>query len=170
MEIGTNVTGKMVTALRNLGFDYVFDTNSAADVTIMEEATELLNRIKNNGVLPMITSCSPGWINYCEYFYGDQVDHLSTCKSPHEMMGAILKTYYAEKMGWDPKDIFMVSANHNAVTDSFKKLHNLHILIATIKQVAAKDQQVFGISVFKSGSIQCFLELCKMSVYIGHYE
>ena len=109
MKIGTPVTGKMVAALRRLGFQKVFDTNFAADLTIMEEATELLNRIKNGGVLPMITSCSPGWVNYAEYYYGDQVDHLSTCKSPHEMFGAILKTYYAKKIGVDPKDMFVVS-------------------------------------------------------------
>lgn len=109
MKIGTPVTGKMVAALRRLGFKKVFDTNFAADLTIMEEATELLNRIKNKGVLPMITSCSPGWVNYAEYYYGDQVDHLSSCKSPHEMFGAILKSYYAEKVGVDPKDMFVVS-------------------------------------------------------------
>ncbi|MCR5800434.1 MAG: [FeFe] hydrogenase, group A [Lachnospiraceae bacterium] len=109
MKIGTPVTGKMVAALRRLGFKKVFDTNYAADLTIMEEATELLGRIKNGGVLPMITSCSPGWVNYAEYYYGDQLDHLSTCKSPHEMMGAILKSYYAEKIGVDPKDMFVVS-------------------------------------------------------------
>ena len=109
MKIGTPVTGKMVAALRRLGFAKVYDTNFAADLTIMEEATELLNRIKNKGCLPMITSCSPGWVNYAEYYYGDCVDHLSTCKSPHEMEGAILKTYYAEKNNIDPKDIFVVS-------------------------------------------------------------
>jgi len=109
MPVGTPVTGKMVAALRRLGFKKVFDTDFAADLTIMEEGTELLNRIKNKGVLPMITSCSPGWINYAEYYYGDLLEHLSSCKSPHEMMGAILKTYYAEKNGIDPKDIFVVS-------------------------------------------------------------
>jgi len=109
MKIGTPVTGKMVAALRRLGFKKVFDTDFAADLTIMEEGTELLNRIKNKGVLPMITSCSPGWVNYAEYYYGDLLGHLSTCKSPHEMMGAVLKTYYAEKNGLDPKDIFVVS-------------------------------------------------------------
>ncbi len=109
MPIGTPVTGKMAAALRRLGFKKVFDTDFAADLTIMEEANELLARVNNGGVLPMITSCSPGWINYCEYFYGDQVDHLSTCKSPHEMMGAILKHYYAAKIGVDPKDMFVVS-------------------------------------------------------------
>ena len=109
MKIGTPVTGKMVAALRRLGFAKVYDTNFAADLTIMEEATELLGRIKNDGVLPMITSCSPGWVNYAEYYYGDCTDHLSSCKSPHEMEGAIIKSYYAEKTGIDPKDIFVVS-------------------------------------------------------------
>ena len=109
MKIGTPVTGKMAAALRRLGFKKVFDTNFAADLTIMEEATELLNRIKNGGVLPMITSCSPGWVNYAEYYYGDQLAHLSTCKSPHEMFGAILKTYYARKIGVKPEDMFVLS-------------------------------------------------------------
>ncbi len=109
MKIGTPVTGKMVAALRRLGFKKVFDTNFAADLTIMEEATELLGRIKNGGKLPMITSCSPGWVNYCEYFYNDLLGNLSTCKSPHEMFGAILKTYYAEKIGVKPEDMYVVS-------------------------------------------------------------
>ena len=109
MKIGTPVTGKMVAALRRLGFAKVYDTNFAADLTIMEEATELLGRVKNGGKLPMITSCSPGWVNYAEYYYGDLLGHLSSCKSPHEMMGAIIKSYYAEKNGLDPKDIFVVS-------------------------------------------------------------
>ena len=109
MPIGTPVTGKMVAALKRLGFEKVYDTNFGADLTIMEEAYELLNRIKNGGTLPMITSCSPGWVNYAEYYYGDCLDHLSSCKSPHEMEGAILKSYYAEKNGLDPKDIFVVS-------------------------------------------------------------
>ena len=109
MPVGTPVTGKMVAALKRLGFDKVYDTNFAADLTIMEEGTELLNRIKNGGVLPMITSCSPGWINYAEYNYGDLLPHLSSCKSPHQMQGAIIKSYYAEKNGIDPKDIYVVS-------------------------------------------------------------
>ncbi len=109
MKVGTPVTGKMAAALRRLGFNKVFDTNYGADLTIMEEATELLDRIQNGGVLPMITSCSPGWVNYAEFYYGDLLPHLSTCKSPHEMFGAILKTYYAEKNGIDPKDMFVVS-------------------------------------------------------------
>ena len=109
MPIGTPVTGKMVAALKRLGFDRVYDTNFGADLTIMEEANELLDRVKNGGVLPMITSCSPGWINYAEYYYGDQVDHLSSCKSPHQMQGAIIKSYFAEQNHLDPKDIFVVS-------------------------------------------------------------
>ncbi len=107
--IGTPVTGKMVAALRRLGFNKVYDTDFGADLTIMEEATELLSRINSKGVLPMITSCSPGWVNYAEYYYGDQLDHLSSCKSPHEMQGAIIKSYFAEKMGLDPHDIYVVS-------------------------------------------------------------
>ncbi len=109
MPVGTAVTGKMVAALKRLGFNKVYDTNFAADLTIMEEGTELLSRIKNGGVLPMITSCSPGWINYAEYNYGDLLPHLSSCKSPHQMQGAIIKSYYAQKNGIDPKDIFVVS-------------------------------------------------------------
>ena len=109
MPIGSLVTGKMVSALKRLGFKKVFDTNFAADLTIMEEATELLSRIQNGGKLPMITSCSPGWVNYAEYNYGELLGHLSSCKSPHEMFGAILKSYYAEKNGIDPKNMFVVS-------------------------------------------------------------
>ena len=108
-KIGTPVTGKMVAALRRLGFKKVFDTNFGADLTIMEEATELLTRVKEKGVLPMITSCSPGWVNYAEYYYGDLLPHLSSCKSPHEMFGAILKSYYAEKKGLKPEDVYVVS-------------------------------------------------------------
>ena len=107
--IGTPVTGKMVAALRRLSFKKVFDTNFAADLTIMEEGSELLSRIQNGGVLPMITSCSPGWVNYAEYNYGDLLPHLSTCKSPHQMFGALLKTYYALKHDIDPNDMFVVS-------------------------------------------------------------
>lgn len=109
MPIGTDVTGKLFAALRRLGFDKVFDTNFGADITIMEEANELLDRIKNGGVLPMVTSCSPGWIKYCEHYYPTELDHLSSCKSPQQMQGAIIKTYYAEKNGIDPKDIVSVS-------------------------------------------------------------
>jgi len=109
IPIGTSVTGKMVAALRRIGFAKVFDTDFAADLTIMEEGTELLNRIKNGGKLPMITSCSPGWIKYCEMFFPDFLDNLSTCKSPHEMEGAVIKTYYADKNNIDPKSIYVVS-------------------------------------------------------------
>ena len=109
MPVGTNVEGKMVAALRRLGFEKVFDTDTAADFTIVEEATELLERVKNGGTLPMITSCSPGWIKFCEYYYPQCIDHLSSCKSPQQMGGALLKTYWADKMGYDPKDVFVVS-------------------------------------------------------------
>ncbi len=108
MHIGTNVQGKMVAALRRLGFDKVFDTDFGADLTIVEEANEFLGRVRNGGVLPMITSCSPGWIKYCEHYYPDMLNHLSSCKSPQQMSGAIIKTWYAEKMGIDPKDIVVV--------------------------------------------------------------
>ena len=109
LPIGTNVTGKMVTALKKLGFDKVFDTNTAADLTIMEEGTEFIERLEKNDNLPMITSCSPGWIKYIEMNYPENLSHLSSCKSPHEMYGAILKTYYAEKEKIDPKKIVVVS-------------------------------------------------------------
>ena len=109
MPIGTPVTGKMVTALKILGFDAVFDTDTAADLTIMEEGNELIDRIRGGGKLPLITSCSPGWIKFCEHNYPDMLDNLSSCKSPHQMFGAILKSYYAEKKGIDPKDIVVVS-------------------------------------------------------------
>ncbi len=108
-KIGTSVTGKLATALKRLGFKKVFDTNFGADLTIMEEAAELLTRLKNGGKLPMITSCSPGWINYAEYYYSDLLEHISSCKSPHEMQGAILKHFYAEKIGVKPEDMFVVS-------------------------------------------------------------
>ena len=109
-EPGTDCEGKMVAALKRLGFDGVYDMNLTADLTIMEEATEFLGRVKNGGVLPMITSCSPGWIKYCEHYYPEFTENLSTCKSPQQMFGAVVKTYYAEKMGWDPKDVYFVSA------------------------------------------------------------
>ena len=109
MPIGTPVTGKMAAALKMLGFDKVFDTDFAADLTIMEEGTELINRIKEGGKLPLITSCSPGWVKFCEHNFPDFLDNLSTAKSPHEMYGAVLKSYYAEKAGIDPKDIYVVS-------------------------------------------------------------
>ncbi len=107
--IGTRVTGKMAAALRRMGFDRVFDTNTAADFTIMEEGTELINRIKEGGKLPLITSCSPGWVKFCETFFPEFTDNLSSAKSPHQMYGALLKSYYAKKQGIDPKDIYVVS-------------------------------------------------------------
>ena len=109
MEMGKAVTGKMVAALRRLGFTKVFDTNTGADLTIMEEGTEVIDRITNGGKLPVITSCSPGWVKFCEHNYPEFIDNLSSAKSPHEMFGALLKTYYAEKEGIDPKSIVNVS-------------------------------------------------------------
>lgn len=109
LPIGTRVTGKMIAAMRHLGVDKVFDTNFGADLTIMEEGTELIERLQNGGTLPMITSCSPGWIKYCEHHYPDLIPNLSSCKSPHQMFGAVIKTYYAQKEGIDPKNIFVVS-------------------------------------------------------------
>ena len=109
LPIGTRCTGKMVTAIRRLGADKVFDVDFAADLTIMEEGTELLNRINSGGVLPMITSCSPGWIKYCETFYPDFIPNLSTCKSPNQMQGAVTKTYFAKQNDLDPRDIYVVS-------------------------------------------------------------
>ena len=109
LPIGTNVEGKMIAALRRMGFDAVFDTDFAADLTIMEEGTEFLHRLQNGGTLPLITSCCPGWVKYCEIFFPDFIPNLSTCKSPQQMFGAMAKTYYAQKIGWDPKDIFVVS-------------------------------------------------------------
>ena len=109
MPVGTNVEGKMVTALRRLGFDKVFDVDTAADLTIMEEGTEFLHRLQNGGKLPMITSCSPGWVKFCETYYPDMIENLSSCKSPQGMFGAMVRTYYAEKHGLDPKDIVIVS-------------------------------------------------------------
>ncbi len=107
--MGTDVEGKMAAALRRIGFDKVFDTNFSADLTIMEEANEFLDRVQNHGVLPLMTSCSPGWVKYCEHYYPDQLAHLSSCKSPQQMFGAIAKTYYAQKAGIDPQKIVCVS-------------------------------------------------------------
>ena len=109
MPIATRCTGKLAAAMRRLGADRVFDVDFGADLTIMEEGTELLQRIQNGGVLPMITSCSPGWIKFCEHFYPEFIPNLSTCKSPNQMQGAVTKTYFAEKNGLDPRDIFVVS-------------------------------------------------------------
>jgi NADP-reducing hydrogenase subunit HndD len=130
MPIGTNVEGKMVTALRRLGFDKVFDVDTAADFTIMEEGTEFLDRLQHNGRLPLITSCSPGWIRFCEQHYPDLIPNLSSCKSPQQMFGSLVKTYYAEKENIDPKDIFVVSimpctAKKFEVARTEQKIHGL---------------------------------------------
>jgi NADH-quinone oxidoreductase subunit G/NADP-reducing hydrogenase subunit HndD len=114
LPAGSRVPGKMAAALRRMGFDDIFDTNFTADLTIMEEGTEFLTRVKNaltgkGATLPMITSCSPGWIKFIEHNFADQLEHLSTCKSPHTMLGALVKSFYAEKIGVDPKDIYVVS-------------------------------------------------------------
>lgn len=109
LPIGTNVEGKMVASLKALGFDRVFDVNATADLTIMEEGTELLNRVTKGGVLPLFTSCSPAWIKYVEHYYPEFIPNLSSCKSPQQMFGAICKTYFAEKMGIDPKNMVTVS-------------------------------------------------------------
>lgn len=109
LPIGTDVEGKMAAALRRLGFDKVFDTNFSADLTIMEEANEFISRVQNGGKLPLITSCSPGWVKYCEHYYPEFTENLSSCKSPQQMFGAIAKSYWAEKEGIDPKNIVMVS-------------------------------------------------------------
>ncbi len=108
MPVGTDATGKMVASLRRLGFDGVYDTDFAADMTIMEEANEFVERVKNGGPLPLITSCSPGWVKYCEHYYPEFIRNLSSCKSPQQMFGAIAKTWYAKEKGIDPKDIFVV--------------------------------------------------------------
>ena len=109
MPIGTNVAGKMITALKSIGFDRVFDTNTGADLTIMEEANEFIERIQNDGVLPMITSCSPGWVRFAEKNFPENLDHLSSCKSPHQMFGAIIKSYFADKYNIDKEKICVVS-------------------------------------------------------------
>ncbi len=109
LPTGTDVEGKMAAALRRLGFDKVFDTNFSADLTIMEEAHEFIDRVQNGGVLPLITSCSPGWVKYCEHYFPDMTENLSSCKSPQQMFGAIAKSYYAEKMGIDKEKMVVVS-------------------------------------------------------------
>ena len=109
MPIGTNVEGKMVAAIRRLGPDQVFNMDVTADLTIVEEANELIERIQNGGTLPMFTSCCPGWVKFCEHYYPDFLPHLSSCKSPQQMFGAVLKSYYCQKNNIDPKDLFVVS-------------------------------------------------------------
>ena len=109
MPIGTNVEGKLVTALRRLGFDKVFDVDTAADITIMEEGTEFLHRLKEGGPFPLFTSCSPGWVKFCEHYFPEMLENMSSCKSPQQMYGALMKTYYAEREGIDPKDMYVAS-------------------------------------------------------------
>lgn len=125
MPIGTRVTGKMVAALKMMGFDRVYDTNFAADLTIMEEGYEFIHRLQNDGVLPMITSCSPGWVNYAEREYPDILDHLSSCKSPHMMFGAMAKSYYAKQQQIDPKDIYVVSVMPCVAKKGEKERHEM---------------------------------------------
>ena len=140
LPIGTNVEGKMVTALRRLGFDAVYDTDFAADLTIVEEATEFIERVKNGGVLPMITSCSPGWVEFCEHYYPEFIPNLSTCKSPQQMFGAVAKTWYAKKMGIDPKDIYVVGVmpctakkfeTKNSESNAVEGLYDVDVAITT---------------------------------------
>ncbi|MCL2424968.1 MAG: NADH-dependent [FeFe] hydrogenase, group A6 [Oscillospiraceae bacterium] len=109
MPLGSLVTGKLAAAMRRTGFDGVYDMTLTADLTIMEEAHEFLDRVKNNGTLPLITSCSPGWVKFCEHYYPELIDNMSSCKSPQQMFGAILKTYFAEKNNLKPEDVYVVS-------------------------------------------------------------
>ena len=143
LPMGVAQTGKLATALRRLGFDRVFDTNFGADLTIIEEGTELIGRIQNGGVLPMITSCSPGWVTYCETFYPEFIPNLSSCKSPHQMTGAIVKSYFAEKNGIDPKNIFVVSVmpctakKYESLRDEMKVNGNKDVdAVITVRELA----------------------------------
>ena len=145
IPMGTSVTGKMAAALRRLGFDKVFDTDFGADLTILEEGTELVQRIQNKGVLPMITSCSPGWVKYCETYDPDFIPNLSSCKSPHEMLGAVIKSYYAEKAGIDPKDIAVVS-----------------VMPCTAKKFEAKREQLVTNGLADVDEVLTTRELAKM--------
>ncbi len=143
LPMGVAQTGKLATALRRLGFDRVFDTNFGADLTIIEEGTELLSRLKNGGTLPMITSCSPGWVSYCETFYPEFIPNLSSCKSPHQMTGAIVKSYFAEKNGIDPAKIYVVSVmpctakKYEASRDEMKVEGNRDVdAVITVRELA----------------------------------
>ena len=144
MPIGTRVTGKMVAALKLLGFDKVYDTNFGADLTIMEEGYEFIHRVQEGGVLPMITSCSPGWINYCEKEYPDLLDHLSTCKSPHMMLGAMIKSHYAKTYQLDPKKMCIRDRDvcHGAyiVSKEDQKLDGIIIATGSEVELALKAQ------------------------------
>ena len=143
LPMGVAQTGKLATALRRLGFDRVFDTNFGADLTIIEEGTELIGRIQNGGVLPMITSCSPGWVSYCETFFPEFIPNLSSCKSPHQMTGAIVKSYFAEKNNIDPKNIFVVSVmpctakKYESLRDEMKVNGNKDVdAVITVRELA----------------------------------
>ncbi len=150
MEIGTRATGRMVAAIKRLGIDKVFDTDTGADLTIMEEGTEFISRIKNGGKLPMITSCSPGWIKFCEHNYPDFLDNLSSCKSPHEMFGAIIKSYYAEKEGINPADIYVVS-----------------VMPCTAKKFEAQREEMKGTGYADVDAVLTTRELAKMIKQCG---
>ena len=150
MPIGTNVTGKMAAAMRRLGVDKVFDVNFAADLTIMEEGTEFLNRLNNGGKLPLITSCSPGWVKYCEHNYHDLLENLSSCKSPHEMGGAIIKSYYADKNKIDAKDVYVVS-----------------VMPCTAKKYEAKREELAGTGYPDVDAVITTRELAKMIKFAG---
>lgn len=145
LDGGSIVTGKMAAALRRLGFDGVFDTNFAADLTIMEEASELIHRVQNNGVFPMMTSCSPGWVNFVEKHYPDMIPNLSTCKSPQQMFGAIAKTYYAEKINKKPEEIFVVS-----------------VMPCTAKKSEAKREEFMRNGVYDVDAVITTRELARM--------
>ncbi|MEI7667875.1 MAG: NADH-dependent [FeFe] hydrogenase, group A6 [Erysipelotrichaceae bacterium] len=154
MPIGTGVTGKMVAALRRIGFKRVYDTNYAADLTIMEEGTEFIHRVQTNGTLPLITSCSPGWIRYMEFEYPDLIKNVSSCKSPHMMFGAILKSYYAQSKNIDPKDIYVVSIMPCIAKKEEKKRLNKHSKIQDVDAVLTTRElgkmiKLYGID-FKS--------------------
>jgi NADP-reducing hydrogenase subunit HndD len=140
MPVGSNVEGKMAAALRHLGFDGVFDVNVAADLTIMEEGTEFIQRFTQGGTLPLITSCSPGWIRFCEQYYPEFIENLSSCKSPQQMFGAMMKTYYAKQMGLEPEDIFVVTImpctakkyeNHREYETSVHDLPDVDVALTT---------------------------------------
>ncbi len=127
LPMGTPVTGKMVTALRRMGFDAIFDVNFSADLTIMEEAHELLKRLEGGGPLPLLTSCSPGWVSFLEKFYPEMIPHMSSCKSPMQMQSTLIKTYYAQQKGLDPKDIYVVSVMP-CVAKKFEAARPEHVL------------------------------------------
>ena len=157
MPIGTNVVGKMVTALKRLGFDKVFDTNTGADLTIMEEANEFIERFTKNDNLPMITSCSPGWVKYIEMNYPELLPHLSSCKSPHEMFGAILKTYYAKREGLDPEKIYVVS-----VMPCIAKKFERHVMPCIAKKFERQRPEMMEDNLYDVDNVITTRELARM--------